>query len=45
MADFKICPKCNFKVPGDSERTACPKCDTLYKVGKPKKKPAKKKAK
>ena len=46
MADFKICPKCNFKISGDSERVACPKCGTSYKVkeAKPKAK-SKKKAK
>jgi len=43
MADFKICPKCNFKIFGGSPRTACPKCGTLYKVAKPRK-PAKRKS-
>lgn len=31
---FKQCPKCNFKVSGDSPRTACPKCGALYKKAK-----------
>lgn len=39
---FKQCPKCNFRVSGDSPREACPKCGTSYEVKKARKKPAKK---
>jgi len=39
----KICPKCGFRLPGDSPRTACPSCCAKFEVAKPKKKPAAKK--
>lgn len=37
---FKVCPECGDEVSEALARATCNKCDVLYKVAKPKKKPA-----